>query len=70
MGSGGGGVFRSQDSGATWTNVGAIGVVRSLAIDRADPLVIYAVTNSGLRKTVDGGATWALLDGLPSLGFK
>ena len=57
------GVFRSQDSGATWTLISPpaskeIHEVESLAVDPTDPNVIYAGTWHLPWKTSDGGEHW------------
>jgi photosystem II stability/assembly factor-like uncharacterized protein len=57
------GVFRSQDSGATWKLISPpaskeIHEVESLAVDPADPNVIYAGTWHLPWKTSDGGEHW------------
>jgi photosystem II stability/assembly factor-like uncharacterized protein len=57
------GVFRSNDSGATWEQISEKGSreiheVESLAVDPADPDVVYAGTWHLPWKTTDGGKTW------------
>jgi photosystem II stability/assembly factor-like uncharacterized protein len=57
------GVFRSNDSGATWTQISEKGSrelheVESLAVDPTDPDVVYAGTWHLPWKTTDGGKTW------------
>ena len=57
------GVFRSMDNGVHWQQIspegsGEIKEVQSVAIDPADPNVIYAGTWHLPWKTTDGGATW------------
>jgi photosystem II stability/assembly factor-like uncharacterized protein len=57
------GVFRSSDSGTTWTRISEQGSreiheVESLAVDPADPDVVYAGTWHLPWKTTDGGKTW------------
>ena len=57
------GVFRSKDSGVSWTQISPPGSleiheVESLAIDPADPEVIYAGTWHLPWKTTDGGENW------------
>ena len=57
------GLFRSEDSGATWK-----GLHRSLkswnvldlAIDPADPRTLYAGTAIGIYKSADAGGSWVL----------
>jgi photosystem II stability/assembly factor-like uncharacterized protein len=57
------GVFRSMDSGATWTQISPAGSneiheIESLAIGTADPNIIYAGTWHLPWKTTDGGKSW------------
>ncbi len=57
------GVFRSNDSGATWTQISEQGSreiheVESLAVDPSDPDIVYAGTWHLPWKTTDGGKTW------------
>ena len=57
-----GGVFKSIDSGRTWSavNVGLThpALVLSLAIDPTTSSTLYAGTRSGVFKSADGGGTW------------
>jgi photosystem II stability/assembly factor-like uncharacterized protein len=60
----GGGVFRSDDGGASWTAASGgldILVIQSLAVDPRDPAVVYAGTPIGLYETTSGGASWRAL---------
>jgi hypothetical protein len=73
------GVYRTSDGGVTWTNVTAAASLDSsypwsdVALDPANPNIVYAAhgdpldTNSlnGVYRSVDGGATWSLMNGLP-----
>jgi hypothetical protein len=71
----GGGIWKSTDNGASWTlltstqpasdnnNTVAWAAVNKLAADPADPNKIYAATNRGLRRTLDGGVTWNTVTG-------
>ena len=57
------GVFRSTDSGLTWTQISPPGSreiheIESLAIDPKDPGIVYAGTWHLPWKTTDGGKTW------------
>jgi len=57
------GVFRSNDSGASWTQISPPGSteiheVESLAVDPADPDIVYAGTWHLPWKTTDGGKNW------------
>jgi len=57
------GVFRSEDSGATWTLISPAGnteihEVESIAIDPVNPEIVYAGTWHLPWKTRDGGKTW------------
>jgi hypothetical protein len=58
------GVFRSKDRGAHWERISPkdnaeIHEVESLAVDPADPNIIYAGTWHLPWKTMDGGKNWA-----------
>ena len=65
------GIFRTTDGGGTWTNVlGGLG--RGVAIDPADPLILYAgrgyeVGQNGFLRSDDGGTTWNPPGGMPSV---
>jgi photosystem II stability/assembly factor-like uncharacterized protein len=53
-----GGVFRSDDNGATWSDreLTAIDVI---AVDPVDPDIVFAAKRGGdVSKTTDGGRTW------------
>ncbi|GAC1634709.1 MAG: hypothetical protein NVS9B14_11030 [Candidatus Acidiferrum sp.] len=58
-GSAGGGVFASEDGGATWRSRGLEGeAVRALALWERDPKVIVAGTRTGVFRTKDAGRSW------------
>ncbi len=58
-----GGVWRSDDSGASWRNINGVGLasefVESLAVDPRDPDHVYAGTWRQVYRTRDGGENWA-----------
>jgi len=61
-GTNGSGVFKSVDSGLTWSQVnnGLINTqVRALVIDPATPSILYAGTTTGVYKSVDSGLNWS-----------
>lgn len=60
----GAGVYKSTNGGDSWSAANA-GIedsrVAELAIHPSQPNIVYAATNKGLLKTVDGGTTWTRL---------
>jgi photosystem II stability/assembly factor-like uncharacterized protein len=58
-GNGGGGVFRSDDSGVTWQAAGLAGqAVRALAPAPSNPDVLFAGTLDGIYRSRDSARTW------------
>ena len=63
----GGGLFKTDDGGATWQNIPAIsGSIVSVAADPNRSGVVYAgvfmnLANGSIRKSIDGGVTWATI---------
>jgi photosystem II stability/assembly factor-like uncharacterized protein len=55
-----GGLYRSLDRGETWTAVADLaGVsVHQVCYDPSNPAVVYAATENGVYKSVDGGSSW------------
>ena len=60
----GNGIFKSTDRGQSWiqlastSNDGNFAYVSRLAIDPADANIVLAATNSGIYRSVNGGASW------------
>lgn len=56
----GAGVFRSNDLGSNWEQIGLDGkIVKSIAVSPHDHQIIYAGTKPAqIFKTLDGGVTW------------
>ena len=67
--SGSGGVMRSLDGGATWSQASGVGYTQDIAV--AANGTLYAASNgNGVYKSTDNGATWAkIAGGLPASGF-
>jgi len=63
------GVFRSTNSGRTWTpaNSGLSGEVVDLAASPGAPGWVYATTSSGVFRSDDAGLHWTAVAGLPSM---
>jgi len=51
------GLYKSVNSGATWTNKGCVGV-QSVLVDPEDPTTVYAGTSYGVYRSMDTGETW------------
>ncbi len=59
MGSGGGGVYRSDDAGRTWQVIGlAHETVRAIAQAPSNPKIFVAGALTGVYRSMDDGATW------------
>ena len=73
-GTNGFGVYKSTDSGATWSGGGS-GTITVLVVDPRTPATVYAGTDlQGVLKSTDGGATWnaintGLLSQIAALGL-
>lgn len=65
------GIFKSTDSGATWTKTPAQaggGSFNSFAIDPTNPATIYAGTSGAIYKSTNGGGSWTQLRSLSGGG--
>jgi photosystem II stability/assembly factor-like uncharacterized protein len=65
------GYRRSTTGGLSWSATVISGSCSSLAVDRSNPLRVFvAVHGSGIRRSVNGGATFSVLSGgLPTSGI-
>jgi photosystem II stability/assembly factor-like uncharacterized protein len=62
-------VWRSTNSGASWTKISAFsntGSVNTLAVSPANNQVIWVSKPNGLYRTTNGGTSWTLMTGIPS----
>lgn len=65
-------IFKSTDSGETWSPVHNTGIdssalVYSLAINPKDSAILYAATDHGMYRSVDSGVSWSAVNaGLPA----
>lgn len=59
----GAGLFKSVDGGGTFSLTGLTSVawVSRVLVHPTVPSTVYAATNTGLHRTLDGGATWTRL---------
>jgi photosystem II stability/assembly factor-like uncharacterized protein len=67
----GGKLYTSTDAGATWSDItgGLPRSVLDVALDPADPSVVYVTTHIyGAYKSTDGGATWDEMATFPDIG--
>jgi uncharacterized repeat protein (TIGR01451 family) len=54
--------FKSNDGGDQWNAFDTglqSGIINSLAVNPANPSIVYAATDSGVYKSTDGGGSWA-----------
>src|SRR5260370_4788009 len=59
-GCGAGGIYRSVDDAASWTDTGVVSCMGALVVDPQNPSTVYAATHlRGVVKSTDSGATWA-----------
>ena len=58
------GIYKTEDHGKHWRmiNDGLLSyAVYSIAVDRSNPQTVYAVTEDGVGKSIDGGLHWKTL---------
>ena len=54
-----GSVFKSTDTGSSWTALGGIAEVNVIAVNPAASSTLYAGTAHGVVKSIDGGQSWS-----------
>ena len=63
----GAGIFRTTDSGDTWSPVGSTSTdpkftfVNKIAVSTHNSGTLYAATNQGVLRSTDGGSSWTLV---------
>jgi len=63
-------VYRTQDGGATWTNVGSFpSEATALAVDPRAPSRVFTTANAAFQRSTDGGATWTAATNDHFFGF-
>jgi PKD repeat protein len=55
------GVYKTDNGGASWSNLSGGGNWKDMVFKPGDPMTIYAVTGAALHRTQDGGSTWTQL---------
>src|SRR5439155_9866897 len=54
------GIYKSDDAGSTWSKTPATFLsLRDVAFDPVTPTTMYAASDDGVSKSVDGGETWS-----------
>lgn len=64
LGTGGAGVFKSSNSGSSWSYVGLSGgTIKDLAVSLSNADVLYAATNENgaIKKSINGGSNWTTI---------
>ncbi len=64
------GILKTTDGGLNWNKVldfsySNLKGVADLVIDQLNPSIVYAATSDGIYRTINAGANWTLLPGLP-----
>ena len=55
-------LFKSMDSGGSWKVRGSVTGLSFVAVDPTNSSIIYAATQRGVFKSIDGGENWAGAD--------
>jgi photosystem II stability/assembly factor-like uncharacterized protein len=65
-----GAIFRTDDAGASWTELFRPLVIHSIAVDPGHPQKVYFASDRGVWASPDRGATWTLQSGSPGSAFR
>jgi photosystem II stability/assembly factor-like uncharacterized protein len=60
------GLYRSNDTGLTWTSISLPAGPGRVAVDPTNPAIVYAGGSGALFKTTNGGASWSAILSLGS----
>ena len=52
-------IFKTTDGAANWKPISSIVAANSIFVDPRNAAVVYALTDRGVLKSTNGGATWA-----------
>src|ERR1041384_1997203 len=68
----GAGIFKSTDAGETWTRLGSTNTVdfqfvNDIVVSNVNAQHVYAATRSGVWRSLDGGANWAMILNVPTV---
>ena len=60
-------LWKSEDKGNNYTNIGSFSNLKSIAIAPSNSNTIYIASSSTIRKSINGGETWNIINnGLPT----
>lgn len=62
-------VFKSENGGSTWRDVSPLGGVWAFRVNPESPQELYALAESGLIQSLDGGWTWNSIGGQLDLPY-
>lgn len=68
------GILKSTDGGVSWSksldfSYSNLKGVSDIVIDSANNSIVYAATTDGVYRTLNAGATWQLIPGVPALAM-
>jgi len=66
----GNGIFKSTNRGVSWTHLPSTTIFKDIsriAIDPTDASIVVAASETGIYRTVDGGANWTQVSSIPNV---